>query len=162
METWLDRFTQAARDIGGACGFRNFPIHLEVRVQGETIIPIEANPLRFAGWCVADLTRHAWGFCPYEAYFNDLRPDWPALIESRRGTVSFMVIGDVPPDVDRARISGVDFDGFCAQFDEVLELRKMDFAAYPLFAMVFARADESAMDRVLAMAGTDFTPYLLV
>ena len=160
MEAWLERFGQTTRDIGRACGFRNFPMHLEVRVSDAGVIPIEANPLRFAGWCVADLTAHAWGFCPYEAYFSDLRPDWPSLIAAHRGQVACMVIGEIPHTVDRTRITRVDYDGFCAQFDEIVELRKMDWRDYPLFAMAFARFDESVMDRLLALASADFSRYI--
>lgn len=160
--TWLAPFTEYAAKVGRACGFRNFPMHIEVRVDEQGAInPIEANPLRFAGWCVADITTHAWGFNPYEYYFTDQRPDWPALIHGREDTVCAMVIGDVPGHVDRGAISAIDYDGFCAMFDTVLELRKIDYTEYPVFAFVFAQTDQRGLDKLKGTLVEDFCRFIV-
>ena len=54
----LDRFTAFLAQVGQLAGWRNFPVHVEVRVDAcRPIVPIEFNPLRFGGWCTtADLT----------------------------------------------------------------------------------------------------------
>jgi len=161
VEAMLEPFTEAVTEIGRACDFRNFPIHLEVRVDGlGNIVPIEANPLRFAGWCVTDITTHAWGINPYEYYFNDMRPDWPAILKERAGKVYAMVIGDVPPQVDREKISVIDYDGFCGQFEKVLELRKIDYKAYPLFAFAFTETDEMNLESLKSVLCADFSPFV--
>jgi len=163
VEAMLEPFTEVVTRIGRACGFRDFPIHLEVRVDEQgTIVPIEANPLRFAGWGVADITAHAWGFNPYEYYFNDMRPDWPAILEERAGKLFAMVIGDVPPQIDREKIASIDYEGFCGQFETVLELRKVDHAAYPLFALVFVQADAGNLDSLKAMLKADFSGFIVM
>lgn len=161
IEAKLEPFTEMVTRIGQACSFRNFCTHIEVRetASGE-IIPIEANPLRFAGWCVTDMTHHAWGFSPYEYYFGNIRPDWPTILEARRGNIYAMVIGDVPGDVDRTAIKGIDYDGFCDQFEEVLELRKMDYATYPLFAMVFTRTSKENAETLKAILKADFSRFI--
>lgn len=161
IEQWLGPFTEYVTTIGQACRFRNFPIHLEVRVdEAGQILPIEANPLRFAGWCVADITQHAWGFNPYEYYFQDKRPDWPAILKGRENTACGMVIGDVPPGVDRARIESVDYDGFCAMFDTVLELRKIDYRAYPVFAFAFIRMTLDGVEELKPQLAADFKRFI--
>ena len=106
------------------------------------IIPIEANPLRFAGWCVADMTRYAWGFNPYEYYFKGLKPDWDSILTAHEGEVTTMIVADVPPGMDRGRITAFDAAGFQSMFDKVLEFREIDYSAYPVFAFCFARMDE--------------------
>lgn len=139
IRKWLEPFTDYISKVGKECKFRNFPMHIEVRVDDSgNIVPIEANPMRFAGWCVADITQHAWGINPYECYFKGLRPDWPELITQRQDNACVMVIGDVPPIVERETIESVDYDAFCERFDNVIELRKIDYTAYPVFAFVFA------------------------
>jgi hypothetical protein len=159
----LKPFTEVVARIGQACDFRDFPIHLEVRVDEQRgIVPIEANPLRFAGWGVADLTAHAWGFNPYEYYFNDMRPDWPAILEERSGKVFAMVIGDVPAQIDRTKILDIDYDGFCDQFEKVLELRKVDHASYPLFALVFVQVDAGNIGSLKAMLKADFSRFIVM
>ena len=161
MEAMLAPCTRAVADIGRACGFRNFPIHLEVRVaQDGTIIPIEANPLRFAGWCVADITSHAWGFNPYEYYFSDLRPDWPALMKARSGRTYAMVIGVVPPQVDRGKINDVDYDGFGHHFERVLDMRRIDHRVYPVSAFVFAETDSRNRYALTSILTADFSRFI--
>lgn len=158
---WLAPFTEYTAKVGKACGFRNFPMHIEVRVDDSGAInAIEANPLRFAGWCVADITYYAWGFNPYEYLFANKRPDWPAIFEGREDQVCAMVIGDVPPTLDRAAIASVDQDGFSAQFDNVLEHRVIDHTQYPLFAFVFARMNEEALSRLKKELVGDFSRFM--
>lgn len=163
IETWLEPFTHYVTKMGRACGFRNFPVHLEVRVGDDgSINPIEANPLRFAGWCVADITTHAWGFNPYEYYFKGLKPDWPALLEERRDTACAMVIGDIASGTDRERITRVDYDGFCDLFDTVLELRKINYTEYPVFAFAFIQVELAKLDALKESLACDFGRFVEV
>lgn len=160
MREWLGPFTDYMQRMGEVCTFRDFVTHVEVRVtESGDIVPIEANPLRFAGWCVADITHHAWGINPYEYYFKSLRPDWNAILEGREDA-TVMVIGDVPPTVDRDTIESIDFDGFSAMFDKVLELRKIDHTAYPVFAFCFARMDEVGLKKLKSALKTDFSRFI--
>ena len=55
MIKYMSKFAMLLKDIGDRNDIRNFPIHIEVRVtKDEKIIPIEVNPMRFAGWCTPD------------------------------------------------------------------------------------------------------------
>ncbi|MGL1863397.1 MAG: ATP-grasp domain-containing protein [Pseudodesulfovibrio sp.] len=159
---WLEPFTAYAEQMGRACEFRNFPMHLEVRATDDgTIVPIEANPLRFAGWCVADITNHAWGFNPYACYFTDTRPDWPTILQGKEDAACAMVVGDVPPEIDRATIVKIDYDQFCTLFDTVLELREIDYNAYPVFAFVFANTDLRGIEALKTTLATDFNRFII-
>ena len=161
IETWLLPFTEYLRDMGRECGFHDFATHVEVRVtdQGE-IIPIEANPLRFAGWCVADITFHAWGFNPYECYFKNLRPDWDVILDENVGSATVMVIGDLPPGTDRRVIRSVDYPGFQSLFSNLLELRKIDYREYPVFAFAFARMSEAEVVELKRILADDFGRFV--
>ncbi|MCJ2165722.1 MULTISPECIES: ATP-grasp domain-containing protein [unclassified Pseudodesulfovibrio] len=161
LQTWLLPFTEYVRDVGRECGFRDFATHIEVRVTGAgDILPIEANPLRFAGWCVADMTHFAWGFNPYECYFSNLRPDWDAILEEREGTATVMVIGDLPPGTKRESIESIDYDGFKSIFSNLLELRKIDYSAYPVFAFAFARMSEAELVDLKEFLVEDFSRFI--
>ncbi len=161
IEQWLEPFTKYTAQVGKACNFRNFPIHLEVRVdESGNILPIEANPLRFAGWCVADVTHHAWGFNPYEYFFQNKRPDWPAILAGKEDTACGMVIGDVPPTIDRTQIESIDYDGFTAMFDTVLELRKIDYKAYPVFGFAFIQMTLAGVEEVKPKLVEDFGRFI--
>ncbi|OIQ50293.1 carbamoyl phosphate synthase-like protein [Pseudodesulfovibrio hydrargyri] len=162
METWLLPFTDYLRDVGRQCGFRDFVTHIEVRVTDSgDILPIEANPLRLAGWCVADLTHHAWGFNPYECYFKELRPDWDAILTENQGTATVMVIGDLPSSLDRTAIRSIDYAGFQSMFSNILELREIDYRQYPVFAFAFASMPEAELDALKATIMQDFTCFVV-
>ncbi|QJB55959.1 ATP-grasp domain-containing protein [Pseudodesulfovibrio sp. zrk46] len=161
IEDWLVPFTDYLRKMGRECQFRNFVTHVEVRVtQTGEIVPIEANPLRFAGWCVADITHHAWGINPYEHYFKELRPNWDAILEGREGDVYAMVIADVPSGMDRDAIKSFDYDGFTGMFNEVLELRRIDYTEYPVFAFCFSRTDEAGLATLKETLKDDFSRFV--
>lgn len=162
IETWLLPFTEYLRAVGCECGFRDFVTHVEVRVTDSgDILPIEANPLRLAGWCVADVTAHAWGFNPYECYFKELRPDWDAILTENQGMATVMVIGDLPPSLDRTTIRSIDYDGFQSIFSNVLELRKIDYRQYPVFAFAFASMPEAELDALKSTIMQDFTRFVV-
>lgn len=161
IRDWLEPFQEYVTKVGNACDFRNFPIHLEIRADGDgRINAIEANPLRFAGWGVADITYHAWGFNPYEYFFKGLRPDWDALMEGRDDMVSVMVIADVPPGMNRETIAAFDYEAFAAMFDKVLELREIDFTEYPVFGFVFAETDEAGLAVLKEELKEDFSRFI--
>ncbi len=161
MRENLERFSALMQDIGEACGFRDFPAHIELRLAEDgTIIPIEANPLRFAGWCVADMTHMAWGFDPYEYYLNNLHPDWDDILPSREGRIYSLCLADLPSSLDRQAITEVDWDGVADMFEEVLELRKIDYSEFPVLAFVFSATSQKNSMLLDAALRADFTRFV--
>ncbi|QDV08429.1 carbamoyl phosphate synthase-like protein [Planctomycetes bacterium Poly30] len=142
----LPRFTRHLQDLGEVFDVRNFPVHVEVRVDAEgRVIPIEVNPMRFGGWCTtADLTYHAFGVNPYACYFRGERPDWDALLDDPdssfgNDTFALVALGNTS-GIDGKDIAAFDHDALLARFARPLELRKTDFRRYPIFGFVYARS----------------------
>ncbi|WP_462325261.1 ATP-grasp domain-containing protein [Desulfoplanes sp.] len=161
IRTWLDRFTRYLGEIGTRAHLTNFPAHVELRVDKDgTIMPIEANPMRFAGWCVADLTFHAWGFNPYAYYLDGKTPDWPTILAEREGQAVGVLVADVPADVDCASITAVDYDSLTARFSDPLELRRIDVREYPVFAFLFARVPEDDLGEFRGLLHSDLKEFL--
>ena len=161
IRTWLDRFTDYLNEIGTRAGLTNFPAHVELRVDGDGhIMPIEVNPMRFAGWCVADLTFHAWGFNPYEYYLDGKTPDWTSILGEREGRVVGVVVADVAADVDCSAIKSVDYEAFTAKFSKPLELRRIDVHEYPVFAFLFAQVPEDDLSELRALLHSDLNEFL--
>ncbi len=163
IRTWLDRFTAYLAEIGTRAGLTNFPAHVELRVDGGGHIkPIEVNPMRFAGWCVADLTFHAWGFNPYEYYLDGKQPDWETILRKREGKVVGVVVADVAADVDCSAITSVDYEAFEAKFSKPLELRRIDVHEYPVFAFLFAEVPEDDLSELRALLHSDLNEFLTI
>lgn len=155
----LARFEEYLQALGARFGLRDFPMHIELRVDDDGVIrPIEANPLRFGGWCAADMAFHAWGFDPYLTYLEDRRPDWDAIFASRRDRVYALVVADLPAEVDRERVD-IDFERFAARFSRVLELRRIEDRRHPVFAFTFVEVERGKEQELAEVLVADLSEY---
>jgi len=138
IERYREPFAAFLGEVGKRAGLVDFPMHAELRVDGSgRVAPIEINPMRFGGWCATDLAHFAYGMNPYTMYLEGLAPDWAAIAEERRGTLTALVVADLPSSVNLASIESVDYEAFAANFSRVLDLRPTDFNHYPVFAFTF-------------------------
>ena len=136
------RFQQFLEEVGSILKIKNIPIHVEVRVKGDTIVPIEVNPMRFAGLCTTDIAYFAYGINPYEYFMERKKPDWDSILKNKDGKIYSVTILDKPKDIDSAIIKNFDFDGVLKCFEKPLEVRKMDIKKYPIFGYLFAETRE--------------------
>ncbi len=154
----LKPFTQFFERMNEHIGARNLPVHLELRVEEGRIIPIEANPMRFAGWCLTDLALHAYGMHTYDFFLHDRRPDWEQLLAGKEDMLySFIVLN---PPADMRGNSVFDYNSLCASFSNVMELRRLDWRRNPVFGFLFVATDarhRAELDHILV---SDLTEYL--
>ncbi len=150
IEKNLIEFTEFAGKIGRLSGVRNFPVHIELRRDGQgVLLPIEVNPLRFGGWCTtADLSARAYGFNPYLYYYQQKKPDWTTLLTGKEGKLFSIVVLDNSTGVAIDQIVSFDYDRLVKQFRHPLELRKTDFRQYPVFGFLFT---ETAADNFVEL-----------
>ena len=148
----LNKFEDALNKIGAALNFKNFPFHLELRVQDNKIIPIEINPLRFCGWCITDIAYYAWKINVYEYYFKKLKPDWNKILDNSDDDYFYFAIGEMPN-----KSAHPDYEKFKKEFSNPLVLRKIDYKVNPIFAIVFAKtASYDEIDKILKLDMNDF------
>jgi len=161
IETHRESFAQFLGEVGRRAGLTDFPMHAELRVDGAgAVAPIEINPMRFGGWCATDLAQFAYGINPYTTYLEGTAPDWIRIAEERSGTLTALVVADLPSSVELARIESVDYDAFAANFSRVLELRPTDFNRYPVFAFTFVEVPADDLSELNAVLGADLTRYV--
>jgi hypothetical protein len=158
----LARVEEMLTNISKIAPLRNLPIHMEYRADSNgRCIPIEVNPMRFAGWCVADLADYAYGINVYEHYFKQLKPDWTTLLAQIDGKVYTNIVADVPETIDHKLIQDVDYEGFLEQFSNPITLRKIDYHEYPVFAFLFVEMDaERADEEISQILKMDFTRFI--
>lgn len=164
IESNLAEFTEFSGKIGRLAGVKNFPVHIELRREGDgTLLPIEVNPLRFGGWCTtADITFLAYGFNPYLYYYNQEKPDWSQLLQGKEGKLFCVVVLDNSTGVETSNIRSFDYDKLLTKFKQPLELRKIDFQQYPVFGFLFT---ETAADNFLELKNildSDLREYITV
>jgi hypothetical protein len=133
-------FEHFVAKIGNLASIRNFPIHVEVRVDSEgKIVPIEVNPLRFGAWCTtADATWYAYGFNSIAAYFANQKPDWDKLLESRKDKTFALMVIENSTGYKASEIKSFNYDKLLTNFEKPLDLRKINYNQYPVFAFLFA------------------------
>jgi len=143
---------------------RNFPFHVEVRVdKSGTIIPIEVNPMRFGGWCTtADLSYFAFGFNSYLYFLNSTKPNWEELFKAGKNKIYSLILLDNNSGIPETKIATFDYDLLLSDFENPLELRKVDFNDFPFFGMVFVettQGNEKELDQILT---SDLRKYIKV
>ncbi len=155
----LPHFTDWFRKANALIGARNFPAHVELRVDGEHILPIEFNPMRFAGLCTTDMAAFAFGLNTVETWLDGGRPDFDTLLAGREGKTYSMIILDKPHSLPQNAM--FDYKKLVSSFQRVLELRKIDVPELPLFGIVFAETDERQSDELDRILKSDLTEFLL-
>ena len=127
-------------------------------MPGGRAVPIEINPLRFAGFGTTDLAWFAFGSDSHDAFLREFVPDWDALLRGREDKVYSLVLCSIPASIDRSRIVEVRWDELAASFDGLLTLRPIDYRRYPILAFAFLEND--GLDEPRRHLDTDFTPFV--
>ena len=162
IENNLVEFTEFVGKIGQLTHTKNFPVHIELRRDSQgSILPIEVNPMRFGGWCsTPDLAFAAYGINPYLYYFTQQKPNWPALISSKEGKLFSVVVLDNSTGKKADEIVSFDFEKLLACFEKPLELRKIDYKKYPVFAFVFVETRQENFEELSFILNSDLNEFI--
>lgn len=155
VETFLKNMNDLAE-------LRNFPLHIEIRTDGNRIIPIEGNPMRFGGWCTtADLAFHAYGFNPYVYFTEQKKPDWEGILRYKDNSLySLILLGNVT-GFSSDEISYFDYDKLLSDFNSPVELRKIDYHKFPVFGFLFARTEKNSQEELDKILVSDLKEYVV-
>lgn len=150
VEENLKRFNALLEEIGKRADLKNFSLHIELRVDDDGLaVPIEVNPLRFGAWCTsADLMHYAYGYNPYEYYIKGLKPDWKKIIANSDKEIYSINIFENSTPYGGDEIKEFQYEKMLKNFSHPLELRKINFRAYPIFGILFARTPPENTDEI--------------
>ena len=151
------------KPIGEKVGLRNFPLHVEIRIDANgKISPIEVNPLRFGGFCTTgDLSWYAFGINSHDYFMNNQQPDWDQIFKNRGGKKYSIIVLNNNSGYNASEISHFDYDLLAQDFENVLNMRKLDIHKYPVFGFVFTETsfgNEEELDKILI---SDLRKYIL-
>jgi hypothetical protein len=149
-------------EIGKRAELRNFPAHVEVRIDENGIVaPIEVNPLRFGGWCsTPDLAWHAFGINLYEYLFQQKEPDWNTILKDRDGAAFSNIVLNNSTGIEGKNIQSFDYKRLLADFEKPLELRKADYSKFPLFGFLFCETRKQNMQELERILMSDLKEYI--
>lgn len=162
IESNLEEFTGFVEKIGTLSGVTNFPVHIELRRENDgTLLPIEVNPMRFGGWCsTADMSFHAYDFNPYLYYYFQKKPDWPQLLKGKEGKLFSLVVLDNSTGKEGHEIRDFNYDKLMASFEKPIELRKIDYKKYPVFAFLFVETREDNFAELQNILNSDLNEFV--
>lgn len=162
IEKNLKEFTSFMQKIGSLANMKNFPVHVELRRTKEGILlPIEVNPMRFGGWCTtADITYKAYGFNPYMYYYNQIKPNWEKILAEKKDELYSIVVLDNSTGVATNKVKSFDYEKVVLKFDEVLELRVIDFYKYPVFGFLFTKTKQENMKELEYILSSDLKEFI--
>ena len=160
ISSYIEPFTEFLARINSKLNISDFPVHVEIRISDNgSIVPIEVNPLRFAGASCTDIAYYAYGINTIDCYLNQIKPDFSNILDKiTNKTYSIILIDKNGKDIDNARF---DYNRLRGDFENILSLRKIDNPAMGLFAVLFTETsfgNEAELDRALR---TDYSNYLL-
>ncbi len=157
---YLDPIERYLKEISRLRDLRNFPFHLEMREdQNGNFVPIEINPMRFMGFCVADVEHYFYGINPYEYYFHQKKPNWEEILESRRDKLYGMFGIDIPKHLDKTRIR-FNYEKFIGHFSRVLFHLKMDYTKLPMAIYLFAEVSHDRYSEFESILFSDLSEFI--
>ncbi len=159
ISDWLEPFTDFLHKLQSIIELPGFALHAEVRVtaSGE-ILPIEVNPLRFAGWCCTDLCYWAYGINPYSYFASKQKPDWQKICAENNGKLYGMSVLS-SQYVKTAK--DFNYTALAERFSDIKDIRKIDFTSYPLFGFVFFAVEKSDTEFLNWLLHDDFKEFCI-
>lgn len=133
------RFMDWLRAVNEVAHARNIPIHVELRVDGDVIAPIEFNPLRFAGLGGTDVAYFGVGLRTYEAFLENKPVDLAALYGAHPGQVFSMSLLNPAPGADLSR--PFKSDALLERFSHVLSYHSFDPEVVGFYGFLFLQTD---------------------
>ncbi len=159
VDAMAERFRDWLDAVNEVVGARSFPVHVEVRVDGDVIAPIEFNPLRFAGLGGTDVAYYGVGLRTYAAYLADKAVDLEALYAKHPGQTYSMSLLNPAPTADLAR--PFDYDALAARFSHVLAFARFDPNVTGSYGFLFLRTDDSTKAELDFLLHSDLLEFQL-
>lgn len=151
IETFKDRFEVFLTKANEFFHLKNIPMHIEVRVNGDAICPIEFNPMRFAGLSSTDVAYYAYGIRTMEYFLENKEPDFAEILKGKEDKLYSLILLDKP---DKSiQCSKFNYSKLYNYFENILELREVDNPSLDIFGFIFAetrKENEKELDYILS------------
>ncbi|MCK8828547.1 ATP-grasp domain-containing protein [Natroniella acetigena] len=161
IEKYHNLFLDFLSEMGKLINLNGFPMHIEFRVDNDgNIVPIEVNPMRFAGWCTTDVAYYAYEINVYEYFFKQKEPSWEKILKNKEDKIYSIVVADLPNDINSNDIIGINYEKFSSYFENPLEMRRIDYNKYGVFAFLFAETSSDNWGELEKILRSDLKEYL--
>ncbi len=161
LQKALMPITTYLKTLQGVFDIPAMPLHIELRMDEDgTIIPIEINPLRFAGEGTTDLGFYAYDICSYDYFIEQKQPDWATIIEQMDEQLYAFTCASLDVTLQEDEIVAIDHERLKRQFYTVLNYRELPVMSHETFAVIFYKC--AHVDDFTPILQLDFTDYLYI
>jgi len=162
IRTYKEPIEAFLKLIGEKADLKNFPLHIEVRIDEQgNIKPIEINPLRFGGWCTTgDLGWYAFNFNSYQYFIQNKKPNWNEIFKTKKNEITSIVLLNNNSGIEPSEISSFDFDMLSQDLENILVIRELDFKIYPAFGIIFTETSEGNENELNEILSSDLRKYI--
>ncbi|MEB2283029.1 ATP-grasp domain-containing protein [Lysinibacillus xylanilyticus] len=145
----LNKIQEFLRTISSFFALKSAPIHIEIRIDNDQIVPIEVNPLRFAGIGTNELGVHAYGVNACEYFFKQEKPDWENIVNQMDDSIYSFCCAEIDASIDCKQVVSINHEAFKLNFGEILEYRPMNVNESSTFAVIFHKSPDLNENRRL-------------
>jgi ATP-grasp domain len=156
FDLFFDRLKSIFMELNKYLGITNFPIHAEFKSENDKLVPIEMNPLRYGGYGLADLTYYAFGFNPFSAFFNNFKPDWEKIWQSRSEFHFGWVLGYNGTDIDVNTHTPNDV-AFQKYLGNIMHYEEIDYKENPVFSIAYFKDNDPTF--IQQLLNTEFNDF---
>ncbi|SNR41905.1 ATP-grasp domain-containing protein [Lutibacter agarilyticus] len=164
ITAYFSEIEQFLQLIGNKAQLKNFPMHVEVRINAEgNVIPIEVNPMRFGGWCTTgDISFYAFEFNSYQYFLESKTPNWTKIFDKIGNKKYNLIVLDNNSGISENAIESFNYDLLLKDFKKPLNLRKVDFRKYAVFGFVFTETTPENELEIQRILKSDLKKYILL
>ncbi len=134
------------------------PIHAEFRLQGDKLVPIELNSLRFGGMGLANLSYYGFGSNAYQSFIDEAQPDWEAIWEENADKAFAFFIAYNGANAN-LQTHEPDWPSFRGLFSKIIHEVPFDYQQQLAFGILYL---EELQERISTLLETEFDDYFVV
>ena len=156
FKSFMPRLEAIFTELNTHLNITNFPIHAEFKYANGNFLPIEMNPLRYGGFGLADLTYHAFGVNPFNAFFQSYKMDWNKIWGERKNHNYAWILAYNSTEADISK-QAPDHKLFQDYLGSHLHYVEIDHQENPVFALAYLQDEKlKNLERFLSLEFDQF------
>jgi ATP-grasp domain len=133
----------------------NITMHCEFKLDGDRLMPIEINTLRYGGMGFGNMVFHALGINPYTYFLNNIEPDWQTIWKDRGEDIFcfFIAYNGANINLNEYRPNRERLE---QQFTDILLERSFDYQTQLTFGIYCLKETKENLANLLKIDFDDF------
>ncbi|PIE00412.1 MAG: hypothetical protein CSA81_13790 [Acidobacteria bacterium] len=144
-------------ELNKTLNVKNYIIHAEFKLDADTFIPIEMNPMRLGGMGLGNMCFYALGVNPYAYLIKGTAPDWQAIWNKKenKDVIYNFLIAYNGTKVDLTK-EKPNIDKLKQDLGEVLNEVHFDYQKNLVFGIFTSKETKESMEKLKSIEFNDY------